>query len=609
MKEDILFVLKEKIKNLSHTPGCYLWKNDSQEVVYVGKAIKLSDRVRSYLNPGITDLKTIALQKEIYDLDWIATDSEEEALILEANLIKKYNPKYNVRLKDDKKYPFVCVSTNEPFPMVFLTRSIKSDGRKYFGPYTDVKAARDMLNVIHKIFPIRKVFQKLPLAKPGRPCLNFHIKRCLGPCTGNVSEEEYGEIVDQIIKFLEGKKEKLIQELQIRMLAHSEKMEFERALIYRDMIENIKILLRKQTIINQAGGNEDVISYAKKEDEGQVVIFEVRDGRLEGKKSYALKGLNDSSEDEIISSFLKQYYLESVYIPQSIVLPINIKNDMSLLQDILLKKIGFKPGIHYPGGGVKKSLLNLAQKNAEMSLTERLLATKLRDQTAALNELKDMFKLQEIPSVIECYDISHFQGDNPVASGVMFLDGKPYKSGYRHYKMKGYEGINDPGMMHEVIARRLQRLLNESESLPDLIVIDGGETQLGRAAEAAIALGLTDLPMIGLAKKREEIYFPGQKIPFSFDKNSPGMRLLRQIRDEAHRFGVSFHVKRRNRSTFKSIFDEITEIGTQRKKGIIKFLSEKDLKNITQNQIMEIPGIGEKLASKIFNKIHEKYQT
>ena len=607
MDEEILKFLKEKIKNLSDSSGCYLWKNKSNDVIYVGKALRLSDRIRSYLNPNISDLKTLSLQGEIHDLDWIATHTEEEALILEDNLIKRYNPKFNIRLKDDKRYPLICVSTDEPYPMVYLTRRMKADKKKYFGPYADVKAARDLLDTIHKVFPIRKTPLKLPLAKPARPCLNFHIKRCLGPCQGNISVEEYSVIVDQIVKFLEGKKESLLAELRTRMNYHSEKMEFERAMIYRDMIDNIQTIQKRQTVINQAGGDEDIISYAKREDEGQIVILEVRDGRMEGKKSFPLNGLRLSSDEEVFVSFLKLYYLHANFIPTSIVLPLNVKKDIQVLMDLLAKNIGFKPKLKFPGAGEKRSLLGLATKNAEMNLTERLLATKLRDQTTALKELKENLKLKDIPNIIECYDISHFQGSSPVASGVMFVDGKPYKAGYRRYIMKSYEGINDPGMMHEVIARRLQRIINEGETLPDLIIIDGGEVQLARATEAALALDLPDLPMIGLAKKREEIYFPGNKNPYKFDINSPSMRLLRQLRDEAHRFGVSFHRERRNKATLRTALDNIEDIGIQRKKTILKFLAgRKKLAKASLEELKQIPGIGDKLALKIFENLNVK---
>ncbi len=604
MEEERLKILKEKIKNLGPISGCYLWKNKNEDVIYVGKAVRLSERVRSYLNPNITDLKTLSLQKEIYDFEFIATNQELEALILEDNLIKKYNPKYNIRLKDDKSYPFICVSTDENFPMVYLTRKVKLDKKKYFGPYTDVKGARQLLKTIYQIFPIRKTKQNLPLSKPRRPCLNFYIKRCLAPCQGNISTDDYNIIVEQIIKFLDGKKEILLHEIRLKMQVHSEKMDFERATIYRDMIENIQSLQRRQTIVNKVGGDEDIIGFAKNIDEGQVVILEIRDGRLDGKKSFALSGVENSKDEEFIFSFLRIYYLRAGFIPNLIILPQTIQKDIEILQEAISNKVGFKPKIFSPKQGDKKSLLNLALKNAEMNLTERILATKLRDQTESLKQLKEFLNLKEIPNIIECYDISHFQGTEPVASGVMFVDGKPYKSGYRKYIMKSYKGINDPGMMHEVISRRLQRILNENDNLPNLIVIDGGLTQLGRATEAANALGLENLAMIGLAKKKEEIYFPGEDTPYQFDINSPAIRLLRQIRDEAHRFGVSFHRFRRNKKTMRSILENIPEVGLSRRKAIIKFLDgKKKVEAISLEELKSISGIGDKIALKIFENI------
>lgn len=596
--------IREKIKNLSDTPGCYLWKNEAGEIIYVGKALKLSDRVRSYLNPNITDTKTLSLQSEIFDFDWIATHNEEEALILEATLIKKYSPRYNVRLKDDKRYPYICISIDEMYPMVYLTRNVKNDNRRYFGPYTDTRATRDILNLIHKVFPVRKVVQKLPLSKPRRPCLNFHIKRCLGPCQGNVPKEDYDLMIKQVIQFLEGKKETIEKDLKEKMLQYSEDMEYEKAAEIRDRLISIERIRSRQTIVNHSSEDEDIISYAKREDEGQVVILEVRCGRLESKKTFALHGMKDSSEKEIILSFLEQYYLNAQLIPAYIILPASIKEEGKPILAYIQKLTGRTVKLKFPISGPKRALLKLAEKNAEMNLTERILATKLRDQTTALKELQENLKLSSLPEIIECYDISHFQGTEAVASGVMFVDGKPYKQGYRHYKIKGYTGINDPGMIHEVISRRLQRLLNEEEPLPDLIVIDGGPTQLNRACEAALALDLGSLAIISLAKKHEEVYFPGESTPYSFDSNSPSMRLLRHLRDEAHRFGITYHRERRNKSTLKTILDEIPDIGKERRKAILKAFADKSLSEATIEEFMQVEGIGEVLAKKIYEHIH-----
>ncbi|MCZ8158062.1 MAG: excinuclease ABC subunit UvrC [Leptospira sp.] len=603
----VLKSIQEKIRNLGSEPGCYLWKNTEGDVIYVGKAIKLQSRIRSYLNPRHPDRKTRALYVELFDLDWIVTRTEAEALILEATLIKKYNPKYNVRLKDDKRYPFICVSLSEMYPMVFLTRKVKDNGDKFFGPFTDVRAARETLELIHRIFPVRKTKQKLPLPRPARPCLNFHMHRCLGPCQGNVSTSVYQELIEEIISFLEGKKESLIGRLKSSMLEASEKLEYERAGYIKKRIDQITQIREKQTVVSLDGGDEDVIAFARRDNEGQVILLEIRGGRLEGKKSFPITGLELSGDDEIIQAFLRDYYLRASLIPKNIILPISAKGNYEAIISAIAEVSNTTPKLKFPEAGQKRSILRLAEKNAELSLTERILATKLKDQTVAMKEIQSKLNLKSLPRVIECYDISHFQGSSPVASGVMFVEGKPYKPGYRHYKMRGYEGINDPGMMHEVIARRLAHLVNEEENLPDLIVIDGGPTQLTRAAEAAVALDLGHLPMIGLAKKREEIFFPGENSPYTFDIHSPMMRLIRSVRDEAHRFGVTYHRNLRKKKTLQSVLDLIPDIGSMRRKSLLRyFQSKKKVEDATLKELLEVPGIGEKLAKKIYEALHKK---
>ncbi|TGK13821.1 excinuclease ABC subunit UvrC [Leptospira fletcheri] len=600
-------LIVEKLKNLTGSPGCYLWKNGEGEIIYVGKAKNLDKRIRSYLKENHTDLKTRFLRNEIADLDWIATSTEKEALILEATLIKKHTPRYNVRLKDDKKYPYICVSLSEPYPMVSVTRKLKDNGDRYFGPYTDVKTTRETLDVVLRIFPIRKTKQVLPLPKPRRPCLNFQMKRCLGPCQGNIPVEEYKLVVDQVIQFLEGKKDGLVSELTRRMDEFSEKLEYEIAGRYRDMLLKLQFFRQKQTVVSLDGGDEDVIAFARKEDEGQVVLMEVRGGRLESKKSFPIQGMANSSEDEILSSFFRDYYMSAALVPSHIVVPSALKEEAETVLDFLQEKTGFRPKLRFPKAGEKKSLLKIAEKNAELGLTERLLATQYRDQTVALKEIQEMFRLKEPPHIIECYDISHFQGSFPVASGVIFVEGKPFKQGYRKYNIRGYEGINDPGMMHEAISRRLQRILNEDGVLPDLVVIDGGPTQLGKACEAAVEAGVPDLPMVGLAKKREEIYFPGQSEPYTFDMNSPGMKLLRHVRDEAHRFGVEHHRSRRNREALRSLIEDVPDIGLKRSKLLLRsFTGQKRIEEATVEELKKVPGIGDALAEKIFRHFHSE---
>ncbi|EMF98846.1 excinuclease ABC, C subunit [Leptospira borgpetersenii str. 200701203] len=566
-------LILEKIKNLGISPGCYLWKSRKGEVLYVGKAKNLDKRVRNYLKENHPDIKTRALQKEIFDLDWIATGTEKEALILEATLIKKHNPRFNVRFKDDKKYPYICVSLSESFPMVYITRKLKDNGDRYFGPYSDVKSTRETLDIILRIFPVRKTRQVLPLPKPRRPCLNFDMGRCLGPCQGNIPVEDYKIVIDQVIQFLEGKKESLVGDLSIKMNASSNRMDFEKAARYRDMLQRIQNFREKQTVVSAEGGDEDVIGFARKKDEGQVILLEVRGGRLETKKSFPIQGVLDAEDSEILGAFFRDYYLNAALVPPLIFVPADIQEETAAVMDVLQEKTGFRPKLKSPRGGDKRSLLKIAEKNAELGLTERLLATHYRDQTASLKEIQEMFSLEHPPHIIECYDISHFQGSEPVASGVMFVEGKPFKQGYRKYNIRGYKGINDPGMIHEVISRRLQRIANEESVFPDLIVIDGGPTQLAKACEAAVEAGAERIPMIGLAKKREEIYFPGDNEPFIFDMNSSGMKLLRHLRDEAHRFGVSHHRSRRNKETMRSLIQDVPDIGLKRSKLLLRHFS------------------------------------
>ncbi|PJZ55031.1 excinuclease ABC subunit UvrC [Leptospira adleri] len=600
-------LILEKIKNLGASPGCYLWKSRKGEVLYVGKAKNLDKRVRNYLKEFHPDVKTRALQREIFDLDWIATRTEKEALILEATLIKKHNPRFNVRLKDDKKYPYICVSLSEPFPMVYVTRKLRDNGDRYFGPYSDVRSTRETLDIILRIFPIRKTRQVLPLPKPRRPCLNFDMGRCLGPCQGTVSVEEYKIVVDQVIQFLEGKKDSLVGDLSTKMNSSSERLEFEKAARYRDMLQRIQNFREKQTVVSTDGGDEDVIGFARKEDEGQVILLEVRGGRLETKKSFPIKGVLDAEDSEIIGAFFRDYYLNAALVPPVIFIPTDIQEEVSAVLDVLQEKTGFRSKLKSPRTGDKRSLLKIAEKNAELSLTERLLATHYKDQTASLKEIQEMFSLERPPHIIECYDISHFQGSQPVASGVMFVEGKPFKQGYRKYNMRGYEGINDPGMMHEVISRRLQRIINEEGVFPDLIVIDGGPTQLTKACEAAVEAGAEGIPMVGLAKKREEIFFPGDNEPFIFDMNSPGMKLLRHLRDEAHRFGVTHHRTRRNKETMRALIQDVPDIGLKRSKLLLQhFSGEKKIEEATKEELLDVPGIGENLAEKILKQLQKK---
>ncbi|MFN3604581.1 MAG: excinuclease ABC subunit UvrC [Leptonema sp. (in: bacteria)] len=597
--------LKEKIEMAPLTYGCYLWKDQNSNILYIGKSDKIKNRLRSYLKPD--NYKHYILLQKSYDVEWIITNNSKEALILEDTLIKQYQPTFNVRLKDDKRYPFICISLSEPYPRVYLTRKYKKDGNRYFGPYTDVRFARKILELIHKIFPIRKVKQELPLKKPKRPCMNYYIKRCLAPCQGNVPEEEYRKIINEVILFLEGKKELLEETIIKRMHKYSEKMEYEKASIYRDILIQLKQFHEKQEIIKLNHPDQDIIVIAYDENFHQAiaVILEFRNSRLLSRKSFSLYLPIDIDlsqyKEELLYSFLREYYLNFINFenfPNRIMIPYKV-DGISELKEFLSQKFNTNIEIKIEKNS---SMIRLAEKNAALLLKEKILGMKNKLKLEALKEIQTLCNLEKIPEIIECYDISHFGGEETVASGIRFLNGEPNPKSYRHYIIKSVNHINDPQSIYEVIFRRIRRLKEERKRFPDLIVIDGGISQVNFAYKA-LKEHQIEIPLIGLAKQEEEIYFPENSKPNKFDKNSPGMLLLRQIRDEAHRFGLEHNNKRMRKKIYKSILDAIPNIGKQRKKIILKNLENKSLKELNLEDLIAIEGIGEKLAKQILDKI------
>lgn len=592
--------LSERVALAPRQPGCYLWKDETGEVLYVGKAVRLRDRLRNYLNPD--DPRRIVLMQRVRDLEWITTETATEALILEDTLIKKFSPRYNVRLKDDKRYPFLCVSLSEPYPRIFLTRRAREDGNRYFGPYTDVKSARQIIDLIHRTFPIRKVRQTLPLKRPRRPCMNFHIKRCLAPCQGNVPTEEYDKIVQEILLFLEGRQELLEERVQRRMDEYSERMEFEKAALYRDLLLSLRSFTERQNVLRPGTADEDAVAVCLSGDESerdhaQAVVLEFRSGRMIARKSYALQAASGLPETEALGSFLREYYLNSKQPPPRIVIPSDFEGRKEL-EDLLKERTGSAIRFVVPKGE-SRSLVELAAKNADLLLRERVLGLRHQDRSKGLKEIARMLGLGAPPASMECYDISHFGGKETVASGVRFEDGLPRPAAYRHYIIRSVDGIDDPASMQEVIARRLQRLSNEGRPYPDLIVIDGGHTQLSAAREAAEALGASHVPMVGLAKQREEIYLPGNPVPLTPDKDSAGMRILRQMRDEAHRFAITHQRKRRNQAALKHSVESIPDIGAVRKRALLKHFKDKKIEEAGFEDLIAVPGIGEELAERI----------
>lgn len=590
---------KERISRAPTGPGCYLWKKQGS-VLYIGKARNLRSRLRSYLSHD-GDRKTFHLMQEVDDLEWIQTGNVVEALLLEANLIKKFTPRYNIRLKDDKRYPYICVSTGEPYPMVYLTRKVHS-AHRIFGPYTDVKSARRLLALIHKIFPIRKTPLKLPLKQPARPCMNFHIKRCLGPCQGNVSVEEYQELITTILLFLEGKHEILEQLIGERIAAYSAQLQFERAALYRDMLYQLRETLSSQSVMHIGSGDFDLLAQTLDGQEGQLVLFEVRGGILLGRRAFPLAAIADATEEELYSAILRDTYSPASPPPENIFIPVSLK-ETDDLQNLLSDFRGQKTRIKKIRLAEHRKLFDMARENARSLLRERMQSQEFRSRERALSDLKEILSLPEIPRLLECYDVSHTSGSFTVASGIVFREGIPHKQSYRRYRIRQVEGIDDPLSIREVIHRRLSAVYSGKVAAADLYVIDGGPAQLGAALSAAFELKPATekgrLHMIGLAKKFEEIYLPGKKEPLRLDPNRPALRLLRQMRDEAHRFAITYQRKLRDQSMASHSLKNIEGLGPQKLRSILSALKERSLDELTLADLRAIPGIHRSLAERI----------
>ncbi|MER3524796.1 MAG: excinuclease ABC subunit C [Ignavibacteria bacterium] len=595
--------LEEKLEALPTGPGVYLHKDTEGKVLYVGKAKNLRSRVRQYFQRfRCVDARIERMLEKATDLDVIVTDSEVEALILEANLIKKLKPRYNVNLKDDKSYPYIVI-TNEPYPRVFVTRQVRNDGSRYFGPYTDVKNVRAALKTVRDIFRIRscnyfiddEVIRKRKL----KVCLDYHIKKCDGPCEGLIAEAQYRAMIDQVTALLQGKTETLIAMLREEMERLAAAMRFEEAAVLRDRIKGLEAYAEKQKAVALDPLDRDIIAYAAEGDDACGVVFKIRDGKMIGRQHYYMSGVEGKSDNEIFETLLQQYYLESDFIPKEIFLPSPIEN-AEAVQHWLTAKRGEAVGLITPTEGEEAKLIRLTQNNAKFLLDElRIQKMKRADYVPhAVKALQRDLRLPRLPRRIECFDNSNIQGSDPVASMVVFADGKPKKSEYRKFKIKSVVGPDDFASMREIIERRYRRVLAEGQGLPDLIVVDGGKGQLSSAVEVLHTLGLHDQPIIGLAKRLEEVFVPGKSEPEAIPKTSSGLRLLQQIRDEAHRFAVTYHRSLRAKRTLQTELDLIEGIGKKRAKELLEaFGSVQGVKFATPEQIAEV--VGEKIAARI----------
>lgn len=614
--------IEEKINHLPDNPGVYIFKDKTGRVIYVGKAISLKNRARSYFHSGAERLpKVSSMIKRIKDLDYIVTDSEVEALILESNLIKKYRPRYNVLLKDDKSYPYLKVTAGEDFPRVYITRRLVKDGSRYFGPYTRVGAVNETLRLLKKLFPFRSCKQKNPGPR-SRPCLNYHIKRCLAPCCNLVSKEDYRAMINEVCLFLEGRQNDLIKSLNERMKKAAEKLEFEKAAELRDQIKAVQEVVEKQKMVSTRFEDQDVIGMARGNKNTHsfcVMIFFVRKGKLTGKDRFMLKGDEEHSNADILAAFLKQYYSRSEFIPREILLPEQVE-DAGVIEKWLTGRRGSRVYLKAPARGTKRRLVAMAEKNARLSLeeleSERRDSKKTRaEAAAALDELAGRLGLDAAPRRVECYDISNIQGTGTVGSMVVFEDGRPKKEDYRKFKIRSVKGPNDFASLQEVIRRRFTRAEKERElintgqmsskkagfyQLPDLIIIDGGKGQLSGVRKVMRELGYDFIPAFGLAKEEELLYREGAAEPVKLPRDSKALYLLQQLRDEAHRFAVEYHRKLRSKKSLHSALDDIKGIGEVRRRSLLqKFGSVEEIRKAAVNELAAIPGMNRRAAEAV----------
>ena len=623
--------LQTKLDNLPTGPGVYLMKNDQGEIIYVGKAINLRNRVRSYFRELKPDqAKTKALVKHIADLEYILADNELEALVLECNLIKKYRPKYNINLKDDKTYPYLKI-TNEPYPQVIVTRKVAKDGARYYGPYPSVNELRNSLELIRKIFPFRSCKQRT--FTNDRPCLNAHIQMCYAPCVGHISKEDYNAMIDQIALFFEGKQDGLTRRLQKEMEEAAENLEFEKAARLRDQLQGIEQIITQQKAVLGGDDDRDVIAMARGLNQCCVQIFFIRGGKIVGRENYFLRGTDGTSRGEVIASFMKQFYLNCQFIPRNILIETELE-EQDILEAWLSDKRESRVYIKVPKRGQAKELIDLVGRNALDALTKQEQEESYHHQkiTGVLEQIQAMLGLSEVPRRMECFDISNTQGTESVGSMVVFVDGKAKKDQYRRFKIKTVEGADDYASMREVLTRRFRHGLEErrrggggtpledSEELtdtkfaefPDVIMMDGGRGQVNIALEVLAELGL-NIPVCGMVKddrhRTRGLYYNNMELPM--DDDSEVFLLITRMQDEAHRFAITYHRSLRGKRNLASVLDDIPGVGEKRKKNLLKhFGSFTKIKEASVEELMEVEGIHASVAEEIYSylRTHQDLQ-
>ena len=609
---DVPETVVEKLKNLPKSPGCYIYTDEKGEVLYVGKALVLRNRVRSYFQTSTKHgIRIERMVNKIRDIEWIVVDSELEALVLECNLIKQHRPRYNVRLRDDKSYPYITI-TKEAFPRVLFTRRLRKDGAQYFGPYSSSYAVRDMLQLLHKVFPLIPCGKSWSGRNEQRPCLYYHLGRCLAPCAGLAKKDEYGKVIEQVSHILRGREDTLVSSLKVDMLAASEALDFEKAAYIRDQLNAIDHTLQRQKVLSSDRVDQDVIAVVKDDRGAAIQMLYIRNGKLIGQHQYMLDGATDAPPGVAVQEFVKQYYASAPEVPREILLPVEIE-EINIVQAWLRQKKGSAVTIEVPAGGEKLRMVEMAANNAEFALAAFRQEIEVNDIWAAdaMQQLQDELQLPTLPMRVEGYDISNISGTAPVGSMVVTENGSSAKAEYRRFKIKFLqETPNDFAMMNEVIMRRLRNYLDGNEkfmNLPDLIMIDGGKGQLGAALKARDALGLT-MPMIGLAKKQEIIFMPThQNLDGSYSyrevvlpMTDPGLMLLRKLRDEAHRFALTFHRKIRDKRLNGSVLDEVPGVGPRRRRMLLRtFGSIEAIRRASAEDIASVPTMTKQLAAKV----------
>ena len=593
----------QQLKALPAKPGIYIFKDKEAKVIYVGKATNLNSRVRSYFGaPSSLSVKVQRLVSKIRDFEFIVTDSEQEALILECTMIKKYTPHYNIRLKDNKTFPYLRININNDWPSVYVTRRVQKDGAQYFGPFASRGSVRKTLRLIERLFPFRSCSKQIE-GRDKRPCLDYYIHRCLGPCIGAVEKQEYRDVINEVILFLHGKQEIILRELNAKMKAAALQLHFERAALLRDQIRAIEAVIEGQRIATKLQGEKDAIGLAQNKEQAYVEIFSIRNSKLIGQDYFIMEGIQGESPGQIVTSFVKQYYASASRIPPLILLQHPV-DEPAVLSKWLGQQRGGRVELQVPQRGAKRKLVDTAAENAaqRLALTQ---AKELKTEviTAGLKELKQKLHLPRMPRRIECYDVSNIQGTLAVSSMVVSEKGRPKPAHYRRFRIKTVAGADDYAMIQETLRRRFKRGLTGGGAwaiTPDLVLIDGGKGQLNAALEVRRELRLDSVPMASLAKENEEVFIPGDRKPIYIPKDSPALHILQRARDEAHRFAISYHRRLRHKEGITSALDYITGIGPRRKRALLrKFGSIEAIKEASTEEISQTKGITPALARKV----------